>query len=427
MSHFWKLLYNIIFVPMLWAGLLIAAVFTRKIRQGIRGRRGLFPTLTSRVSTLTTQPAKRIWFHSSSLGEFEQAKPIITELKRRHPATVIAVSFFSPSGYDHSRNYKLAEIITYLPFDSYRNASRFIDTLKPDAAVMVRYDIWPNHIWALRKRRIPLFLANATMRRHSSRHLPVVRSFHHTVYNLFDYILTVSDDDVESFKRFNLSTPLLSAIGDTRFDQVWQRSMEAKAKHFLPDRVTSKRRIIVVGSSWDSDEDVLIPTLSKLVRKHRDLLVILVPHEPTLATIERIERELGSQLTSTRFSDLHDYNNEHVIIVDSVGILMGLYKYADVSYVGGSFKQGIHNVLEPAVYGSPVVFGPVYHNSHEAARLIEAGAAFVTHDESEMYDRFDRLLSDEALRREVGSKAQAFVQRNTGATERFLSYLEKVL
>jgi len=421
------LLYNIVIVPALWAGILAAAAFKRKIRQGIRGRRHLAPTLTSRLSTFTSQRAKRVWFHSSSLGEFEQAKPIIAELKRRYPGTIVAVSFFSPSGYDHSKNYKLADVITYLPFDSYRNANRFIDVLKPDAAVMVRYDIWPNHIWALKKRRIPLFLANATMHHHSSRHLPIVRSFHRTVYNQFDYILTVSPRDVEEFKRFRLSSPVLTAIGDTRFDQVWQRRMEAKTKHLLPDSMTAGRRVIVIGSSWDSDDEVLIPILSRLTKKHSDLMTVFVPHEPTLATIERLERDLGSHLTSIRFSDLHDYRGEQVVIIDSVGILMPLYQYAAISYVGGSFKQGIHNVLEPAAYGSPVVFGPVHQNSQEAVQLREEGAAFVATDEEEMYRHFDTLLSDESLRRDAGSKAQAFVQRNIGATERFLSYLEKVL
>lgn len=421
------LLYNIAIVPTLWASILAAGAFKRKIRQGIRGRRHLLPALASRVSTLTTHPARRIWFHSSSLGEFEQAKPIIAELKRRYPGTVVAVSFFSPSGYDHSRNYKLADIITYLPFDSYRNANRFVDTLKPDAAVMVRYDIWPNHIWALKKNRIPLFLSNATMRYHSSRHLPFIRGFHHSVYNQFDYILTVSPRDVEAFKRFGLSSPVLTAIGDTRFDQVWQRSMEAKTKHLLPESMTARRRVIVIGSSWDSDEEVLIPILSRLTKKHPDLITVLVPHEPTLTTIERIERQLGNQLSSIRFSDLHDYKNEEVVIIDSVGILMPLYRYAVISYVGGSFKQGIHNVLEPAAYGSPVVFGPVYRNSQEAVELIQEGAAFVATDEEALYRHFDSLLSDETLRREAGTKAQAFVQRNIGASERFLSYLEKVL
>lgn len=427
MRRFWVVFYNAIVVPLLGVAILTAAVFEQKVRRGIRGRQNLLSTLATRTSSFRLHRSPRIWFHSSSLGEFEQAKPIIAELKRRRPDCTIVASFFSPSGYDHSKNYKLADVITYLPFDSYSNARRFVATVAPDAAVMVRYDVWPNHIWALQRDNVPLFLANATMRRHSLRRLPVVRNFHHTVYNAFDYILTVSDKDVDAFKQFQLSKPRIDAIGDTRFDQVWQRSIESRAKHILPRELTAKKLIIIVGSSWDSDEAVLIPALARLTKKHKRLLIILVPHEPTLDNLERIERELEGRLTAIRFSDLHDYRKQDVVIIDSVGILMSLYRYADVSFVGGSFKQGIHNVLEPAVYGQPVVFGPVYHNSHEASQLIGEGAGFVGSNEEELFQHFDTLLSSEALRLKAGKRAKAFVERNTGATRRFLSYLEKVL
>lgn len=425
-QRYWSTFYNLLVVPLLWTIIYVAAVFKSKVRRGIRGRRNLFRSLATQVSRLTSS-SKRVWFHSSSLGEFEQAKPIISELKRRRPDIVVMVSFFSPSGYDHSKNYRLADIITYIPFDSRRNANQLVATLKPDAAVMVRYDIWPNHIWTLKQAGIPILLANATMRPHSSRHLPVVKSFHQSVYNVFDSILTVSERDVEAFKQFHLSSSKLETIGDTRYDQVWQRSIEAKSRHILPPGLTANRRIIVIGSSWDSDEEVLLPALTKLFTAHPRLLTILVPHEPTLETIERLERECNGRLTSIRFSDLHDYKNQNVIIIDSVGILMALYQYADVAYVGGSFKQGIHNVLEPAVYGCPVLFGPEHQNSQEAIELVREGAAFVANSEDGLYDRFHALLTNEPLRQLAGIRARAFVERNTGATGRFLSYLEKVL
>lgn len=423
MRRFWSAFYNLLVIPFLWIAIYVASAFKLKVRRGIRGRRDLFLHLQSHIPHLQSR-SKRVWFHSSSLGEFEQAKPIIAELKHRRPDTVVIVSFFSPSGYDHSKNYKLADIITYIPFDSYRNANRFVATLKPNAAVIVRYDIWPNHIRALKRAGTPIFLANATMRAHSSRLVPIVRSFHRTVYNMFDYILTVSERDIDAFGQFHLSSPVLAAIGDTRYDQVWQRSVEAKSRHILPPELTADRRIIVIGSSWDSDEEVLIPALTRLANEHPTLLTILVPHEPTLENVERIERELNGKLTSIRFSDLHDYKNQDVVIIDSVGILMALYQYAEISYVGGGFKQGVHNVLEPAVYGRPVVLGPEHHNSQEAIELAYEGAAFVASNENELYSHLHTLLINESLRQKAGAKAQAFVERNTGATERFLSYLE---
>lgn len=419
-------MYNLIVIPLLWIAVYTAAGVKRKVRRGIRGRKNLFPSLISQTHGLTAT-SKRVWFHSSSMGEFEQAKPIIAELKRRQPATQIIVSFFSPSGYDHSRNYRLADAITYIPFDTLSNAKKFIDIVRPNAAVIVRYDVWPNHVWALKHAGIPILLANATMRKNSPRHIPIVRAFHRSVYNDLDYILTVSERDVEAFENFQLTSPLLSAIGDTRYDQVWQRSAESKTRHILPQELVKNRTIIVVGSSWDSDEEVLIPAIAKLVRDHLKLLTILVPHEPNLENVERIERELNGKLSSIRFSDLHDYADENVIIIDSVGILMTLYQYAHIAYVGGSFRQGIHSVLEPAVYGTPVVFGPIHHNSQEAIELVNQGAAFAANNGDELHSHFRKLLLDNSLRNSCGTKAKAFVERNTGATERFLSYLEKVL
>lgn len=426
MRHFWFRFYNGIVIPALWVIIYAAAAFKRKVRRGIRGRHNLFPSLHTQIHSLDAHP-KRVWFHSSSLGEFEQAKPIIAELKRRRPDTVVLASFFSPSGYDHSKNYKLADIITYIPFDSHRNARTFVDLLQPTAAVIVRYDVWPNHVWALKRAGVPIFLANATMRPRSPRLLPVARGFHRAVYNELDYILTVSENDVTAFQRFRLSHPVLAAIGDTRFDQVRQRSVEARTRHLLPPQLLNGRKIVIVGSSWDSDEEVLVPALTRITREDRSLLTLLVPHEPTLDNIERIERELSDKLTSIRFSDLHDYAGQNVIIIDGVGILTALYQYAHIAYVGGSFRQGIHNVLEPAVYGTPVVFGPVHSNSQEAVELVRQGAAFIGADDRELYAHFHTLLTNEPARCRSGEIARSFVERNTGATERFLSFLEKVL
>ncbi|MEK6571289.1 MAG: glycosyltransferase N-terminal domain-containing protein, partial [Bacteroidota bacterium] len=231
MHSVWFLFYNIIAVPVLWILFHTAAVFNHKVRVGLRGRRRLFESLESQVGALTG--SRRVWFHSSSLGEFEQAKPIISALRRRYPHVDIVVSFFSPSGYEHSRNYKLADIITYLPFDSFRNARRFVEIVKPSAAVFVRYDVWPNHLWALEHRGIPRFIANATMRERSSRRYPLLKSFHRHIYNSVDSILAVSDSDGWEYLRFHLSHPRVDVIGDTRYDQVWMRSQEARARHLL--------------------------------------------------------------------------------------------------------------------------------------------------------------------------------------------------
>ncbi len=421
----WRTFYNGVVIPLLWIGARIVAPFNSKIRRGLWGRRNLFAQLERDARKLRHK--RRVWFHSSSMGEFEQAKPIIAALRNKYKEIDIIVSFFSPSGYDHSKNYKLASLITYIPFDTRTNAERFIDLIKPTAAVMVRYDVWPNHIWALRRRNIPVYIANATMRKTSSRLRWPWRSFHADLFDQFCAILTVSNADAEVFAQFKLRQPAVQAVGETRYDQVWQRSLDARVKHLIPPHILKKRKIVVVGSSWEEDEEVVIPTFKKLLQFDSSALMILVPHEPTLEALEQIEIKLGIKPSSIRFSDLNDYDGENVIIVDSVGILMSLYQYAHVAYVGGSFRQGVHNVLEPAVYGIPVLYGPRHENSQEAVELANRGGGIVVRDQQECYRVLRSLLRDFAARKEAGEIALKLVKENIGATERVLKQLEKDL
>jgi 3-deoxy-D-manno-octulosonic-acid transferase len=425
MRQFWVFLYRFLVLPALWVVLQSMGLVSRKIRRGIAGRHGLFQSLQQQVDRLPA--SKRVWFHSSSLGEFEQAKPIIAELKRRHPDLRVIASFFSPSGYEHSKRYHLADVVTYLPFDTRTRAMRFLDLIRPDIAVMVRYDVWPNHIWELQRRGIPTMLANATMRRQTKRRFPLVRTFHHYVYDAIDDIMTVSETDVESFRMFSLHHPQLQAIGDTRYDQVSYRSLEAKKRHIIQPGIVAGKMVIVVGSSWSEDEEVVIPAFLRLQESLSNLLLIVVPHEPTIDHIEELEAAIAGKTSSIRFSGLNEYHDERVIIVDSVGILLILYAYAHVAYVGGSFRQGIHNVLEAAVFGVPVVFGPRHRNSQEPLQLVDRGGGFVVNNSEELYRTLDNLLHDDLARTAAGEKASRFVQSNVGATTRFLKHLEPYL
>jgi 3-deoxy-D-manno-octulosonic-acid transferase len=435
MNTFWFVFYNTLIVPGFWLAFHLAALVKRKVRVGLRGRNGLFDDLRQQVKSLTGDP--RVWFHSSSLGEFEQAKPIIGALRRRFPGLNIIVSFFSPSGYEHSKNYRLANLITYLPFDSRRNARQFVELIKPTAAVFVRYDVWPNHLWELHRRRIPSFIANATMRENSSRRIAILKSFHRSMYNAIDSILAVSDTDANRYRSLHLTHPRVEVIGDTRYDQVWVRSQEARGKHLIPEAVVRGKKILVVGSSWEGDERIILPAFSKMFSVEPELLLVVVPHEPNEETLERIENQLdrlcpkGCEL-SIRFSGLSDYRNERVIIVDSVGILLSLYAYASVAYVGGGFlgkpgNGGVHNVLEPAVFGIPVLYGPNNDNSQEAVALAQRGGGFVVTDERELYKRLRILLGDNDARGRAGRQSFDFVAEHIGATERFINHIEPYL
>jgi len=424
-NRFWSLAYSGIVIPLFWLTVQAASLVNAKARRGIRGRDTLFRDLERQIAALPA--GRRVWFHSSSLGEFEQAKPIIAELKRRHPELAVIVSFFSPSGFEHSRKYKLADVLTYIPFDTRSNARRFLDLVRPAAAVMVRYDIWPNHIWALRARGIPTLIANATMRERSKRQLPIARSFHRSVYEAIDDILTVAPSDAEAFRRFSLRRPAVQAIGDTRYDQVCIRSGEARKRHIIPPAITAGKKIVVIGSSWPEDEDVVLPPSLQLLQETPELLCIVVPHEPTEEHLEELEHDLAGKTTFLRFSALNEYAGERVIIVDSVGVLLILYALATIAYVGGSFRQGIHNILEAAVYGIPVVFGPRHRNSHEPIMLVERGGGFVVNDAREFFRTVRHLLDDDDARAAAGERAARFVQSNVGATGRFLEHLERRL
>ena len=417
----WKLFYNILVVPAMWCAFQCAGFFNKKIRRGIEGRQDLLNNIKKDVNFLRGH--HRLWFHSSSLGEFEQAKPIIASIKQSHPEIGIIATFFSPSGYEHSKSYKLADVISYLPFDSYRQVDSFVDIVQPTAVIMVRYDVWPNLIWALDKRKIPVMIANATMKKNSIRKIFLVRQFHRALYNCFSSILTVSDSDRTSFGDFHLSHPVVETIGDTRFDQVKTRSDEAAKKNILPNRIVKGKKIFIVGQSWEADDNVVLPVLFKIQKRMPELLTILVPHEPTVEHLEQVENRLEGQTSFIRFSEMNQYAGEKVILVDSVGILVPLYKYAHVAYVGGSFRQGVHNVLEPAAFSLPVVFGPKHTNSQEAVTLAGQGGGFVVEDEKELYRILRTLLENESKRLEAGKKARHLVDKNLGATERFLKHL----
>jgi 3-deoxy-D-manno-octulosonic-acid transferase len=422
MLRFWQLLYNAIALPALWVTFHLLSLFNSKVRRGVRGRSRLFDGLAADVANVG--PGKRVWFHASSMGEFEQARPIIAELRRRHPGVRIIVTFFSPSGYEHARKHAVADVTSYLPFDTRAGAGKFLDLARPDAAVLVRYDVWPNHLWELRRRGIPAMIANATMRKQSPRLLPVARDFHHHVYDSLTHILTVSESDTRAFDAFSLTRPTVAAIGDTRFDQVSARSAEARQRHLIPEQVTKGRKVIVAGSTWGEDEAVLIPALRELLQRVPGLLSIVVPHEPTINHLDELESSLKEFTASIRFSALNEYAGQQVIVVDSIGILMVLYASAHLAYVGGSFRQGVHNILEAAVYGIPVLFGPKHWNSQESLQLLECGGAFVVTDPGDIIRAAHNLLTDESARTQAGSRAAEFVKANIGATQRFLAYLE---
>lgn len=425
MKSLWFIFYNLIIIPFLYISSRLIGIFNEKMRKGIIGRKRIFENLI--LDALSINKSKKLlWFHSSSLGEFEQAKPIIEELKKNQNLNIL-ITFFSPSGYENSKRYPYADLVAYIPFDTSSNAERFIKLVHPELAIMMRYDIWPNHIWAMKKAGITSYLVDATMESNSPRKFPLIKNFHKILFKDITRILTVSEKDANEFRDFGINGDKIKAIGDTRFDRVYQRSLSARARNLIKDDILKNKKVFVAGSSWEVDEEVILPAFIKLIKYDKDVILIIAPHEPTLVHLEKIENEFAKEIDTIRFSFLNNYKNERVIIVDSIGILLTLYTYAHVAFIGGSFKQNIHNVLEAAVYGIPVMFGPKIEKSAEAFELMKRGGGIMIRDKKEAYRHLRTLFSNEKLRKEKGEISYKFVQENLGATQRMLEEIYKVI
>jgi len=415
-------LYNIFFIPFLWFGFYVAALFNPKIRRGIEGRKNLFVHL-ERSLAYSQNKGKRIWIHSSSLGEFEQAKPIIAQLKKNAPSLCVIASFFSPSGFENAKLDGLVDVKTYLPFDSTANAKRFLEIVRPDVALFMSYDLWSNHIWQLRENNIPIVVANVRLRMSFF----LKRMYYRMMFSNVQYLFTVSDSEQENIRSLGITNAVIETIGESRFDQVVQRANEAKEKQLLAKNVIEGKQVFVIGSSWEEDERVFIPALFQLSTEHKNLLTIFVPHEPTEKTLIRIESQLSEKNSSIRFSQMKNYNNEQIILVDSIGVLLSLYQYADIAFVGGSFKEKVHNVLEPAVFGIPVLVGPKFQNSNEAIALQQLGGIISVNDEQELFLTLKKIFTNEILKNDIGRICKAFVEQHRGATEKIVKHVEEIL
>ncbi len=427
MESFWYRLYNAVGVPFLYTGFCFVALVNSKVRRGIRGRKDFFKRLEEATSRLP-EGGPRFWIHSSSMGEFEQAKPLIERLKERFPRGSVIVSFFSPSVFEHVQEYRGADHLCYLPFDSRKRAERFLSLVRPDVAIVVRHDFWPNHLRQLNRQGVPTVLINCSV--HISHRFPLSLKIHQFFYSYFDLILTVSQEAKSVCETFRFEKGRVELVGDTRYDQVVRRAKEAEKIVEPLRKFKGRRRCFVVGSTWPSDEEILFGTLHRLLRERIDVWTVLVPHEPTKERLFQIERRLSSmELGFSRFSDLEAGGScdGEVLVVDRVGILASLYALGELCFVGGGFGPGIHNVLEPAALGKVVLFGPRHKNSYEAGQLKKHGVGFVVRSGEELYSLLLSFLKDTGRLSEKGRMAADLVQENVGATERIVNRLEDLV
>lgn len=429
MKQILLVLYNILFVPSFYAALLIASLVNSKVRRGFIGRQKLLSRIRH---DLKEKDAGKllIWIHVSSYGEFLQVKPVLYQLKSLNPDIFVFITFFSPSGYENVKIEPPVDAISYLPIDSYFHAKRFLSVLKPTLAVIVRHDIWPNFVWHLHRKQIPLVLIDASLPDNSSRFWPILRGINKRLFDIMEAILVVSEEEREKFKKFVTDPKKLIVAGDTKYDQVIQRSQNLKQiAVLLNHNYLLKHRIIVAGSSWESDEAVIVPAFHSLASGFEDLLLILAPHEPSSNRLTEIKNHLDElNIPSVCLSELKEEDeNFKCLIIDRIGLLANIYYLATVAFVGGSFHSKIHNVLEPAVYGRPVIFGPKMKNSSEAIHLLKHGAAIRVNSKEEFIQTISDLLNDAVKCSQFGNKARQTVMKNVGNSKNIAEFLLKYL
>ena len=428
-----RTIYNRLVLPVSWGVLRAAAPFHEKLRNTIRGREAVMDRWRAAGESMRDRP---VWFHVASVGEYEQARPLITALGETHPGIEVALSVTSPTGYKYIRrkeaigegnNVRFAD---HLPFDFAKNARFCLDTLRARLLVFVKFDLWPNLIWEAAARRTPTVLIDATLSETSKRNTALAKRFYRAVYSKLDKILAISDADRRRFLECVPDHPCVMAVGDTRFDRVMERKRDRKD---TKPRIDKKGRLtLMAGSTWPKDEANILGPLARLAKADPGTLLVIAPHEPAL---ERVEALLtwsrGHGLRAVRLSEQASGNphdgGEHVVIVDSVGVLAELYEDADIAYIGGSFSTGVHNVIEPAIMGIPVLFGPVHKNSFEALELLRYGAAIEVNTETETFDALAGLVKDHDKRTDMGRRARAYVESQLGATERCYEAIREYL
>ncbi len=401
----------------------IAALRNHKAATMLAGQRTAIDDILTARTTLA-HDGFDVWFHAASLGEFEQARPLIEKLKHDRPDITICLSFFSPSGYEVRKNYPLVDCVVYLPFDTPRRARQFVDAIAPHMAIFVKYEFWGNILEQLYRRHVPTYLISAIFRPTQIFFKPYGRIFRDILQN-FTHIYVQDDDSQQLLAQIGVTD--VTVAGDTRFDRVTAVKNTAIDIPALARWTAHSPLTLIVGSSWQEDEKRYTPWINQ----HPDLKAIIAPHEFD----DRRLHDLRStfQANTALWSEIKNLNiipdDIHIIIIDTFGLLSSLYRYADIAIVGGGFGAGIHNINEAAVYGIPVIFGPRHQKFREATQLIKCGAAF----QYTTADDLDKTLQKLALnpmgalsanndaRAAAGKAASQYITINTGATNKILS------
>lgn len=383
----------------------------RKAIQMEIGRDKWDETLKEKMAAISTEgKPKIIWFHAASLGEFEQGRPLIEQLREKYPEYKILLTFFSPSGYEVRKNYKGADIICYLPYDKPSLVRQFVDIVNPEQVFFVKYEFWGNVLEELHRRQIPIYLISGIFRPkqiffkwYGGSMRPVLK--------LFKHIFVQDEESKQLLAGIGINN--VTICGDTRFDRVISIQQQAKHYQWAADFRTTSDSILVAGSSWPKDEDILLEHFNQ----HPEMKLIIAPHEIHEEHIKYIISKLKRPYM--RYSQLDESKVKDVdcLIIDAIGFLSSIYRYGDIAYIGGGFGVGIHNTLEAAVYGIPVVFGPNHQAFREALGLLAAKGGFTISDSASYSNVVDKFIADRETLKIAGEKAGQYVRENSGASD----------
>ncbi|WP_313788414.1 glycosyltransferase N-terminal domain-containing protein [uncultured Allomuricauda sp.] len=410
-----RFIYTIL-ISLSWIVLKVIALFNPKIKLFVSGRKEVFQKLEAKVSNGN----RFVWMHVASLGEYEQGLPILERIKSKYPSHKIALTFFSPSGYEVKKNAGVADVVVYLPMDTLSNAKRFLDNIDPEIAIFIKYEIWPNYLHELKKRGIPTLLVSAIF---SKRQIffKAYGGFMRKSLKSFSHFFVQNESSKQLLTSLNFENVTVS--GDTRFDRVSEILKQDNALEFMKDFKKSDF-CLVAGSTWPEDEEILVDFInsSEKTVKH-----VIAPHTIKPAHIEKIQTSITKK--SVCYSKIAQENvaDHEVIIIDTIGLLTRIYSYADVAYVGGAFATGLHNTLEPAVYGIPVIIGPNYKGFREAEDLVDRNGIHVITDNASFKSLMSHFISDNDFRNETGNTNTDYIKENLGATELVMEFIHALL
>ena len=394
-------------------GVAIASLFNKKVRTMWRGERNAIRQLKAKVDPA----AHYVWFHAASLGEFEQGRPLMEQLRREHPEYKILLTFFSPSGYEVRKNYQGADIITYLPLDTIRNARRFLRAIRPEMAFFIKYEFWFNYLHILKHRHVPVYSVSSIFRPDQVFFRWYGKQYGR-VLKCFTHFFVQNEQSRQLLSTLGINE--VDVVGDTRFDRVLQIKEAAKqlpiVEAFLQQPTP---KVFVAGSSWPPDEEIFI----RYFNNHRDWKLIIAPHVIGESHLRQIENLLQDRKVA-RYTQLADSTtvaeDTEVLIIDTFGLLSSIYRYAQVAYVGGGFGVGIHNLLEAAVWNVPVFFGPNNQRFQEAVDLKKCGGGLEIRDYDDFERQMQQLENDQKLRTQCAQAAGNYVESRSGATSKVL-------